>query len=70
MSKPRSSRMRRPTATQSTVTVMLAARVTPLCPGRDEAKNYFAGAGWGAACGAGVPKFTFGTSREPSAALK
>ena len=46
------------------------ARITSLRPGHDEATNYFAGAGWGAACGAGVPKFTFGTSRDPSAALK
>ena len=46
------------------------ARITSLGPGPDEATNYFAGAGWGAACGAGVTKFTFGTSRDPSAALK
>jgi hypothetical protein len=36
-------------------------------------QTYFAGAGCGVGVcvdGAGVPKFTFGTSRDPSAALK
>lgn len=33
--------------------------------------HYFAGAGWGVACGAALgEKFTFGTSRAPSLAAK
>ena len=43
----------------------LCARHSRLRP--TDNKNYLAG--WGAGCGA-VPKFTFGASRDPSAALK